>query len=83
MDKTATPVPSKYLTGDQAEQDSTKGMTSPSYKTPGKTVRLYGMESNTDFRNGANWKGVPAPTDVTEIDYATDDAPPYKVVESD
>jgi hypothetical protein len=70
MDKTATPVPEKYLTGSQVEQDSTKGMTSPSYKTPGKTVRLRGVESNTDFRNSANWKSVAEPSDVTDMEYS-------------
>lgn len=83
MDKTATPVPEKYLTGSQAEQDSTKGMTSPSYKTPGKTVRLYGVESNTDFRNGENWKSVPAPEGIVDIEYGVSDAPTFKVVEND
>ena len=80
MDKTATPLPSKYLTGDQAEQDSTQGITSPSYRTPGPTVRLRGVEANTGTREGV-WKAVPAPSDIVEIGYATDDAPPYRTRE--
>lgn len=79
MDKTALPLPEKYLTGSQVEQDSTQGITSPSYKTPGPTVRLRGVEENTARRDGV-WKKVPAPQ-VTELQHSLDDAPPYRVRE--
>jgi hypothetical protein len=81
MDKSATPIDEKYLTGSQAEQDSTKGMTSPSYKTPGPTVRLRGVEANTGKRDGV-WSKVPAPQGITDLcDWSVEDAPAFRVHE--
>jgi hypothetical protein len=81
MDKAATPLPSKYLTGDQAEQDSTKGITSPGYRTPGPTIRLRGVEANTAFRTSETWRSVPEPEGITDIAYSTSDSPGYRVRE--
>lgn len=79
MDKIATPIDSKYLTGSQVEQDSTKGMTTQGFTNPGPTDRLRGVEANTGKRDGL-WKSVPI-EGITDLVYAVDDAPAYKVRE--
>ncbi len=75
MDKTAKVIDSKYMTGSEAEKDATQGMSTPSYRTPGKTVRLYGVEANT-----ARTKGSPQRNPnigVTEITYGVSAPVPF------
>lgn len=62
MDKVAKVVESKYLTGKDAAHDATKPMGTPTYRTPGPTVRLRGVEANTAYSKGKPQMKTPGTT---------------------
>lgn len=77
MDKAATVVERKYLTGENAAEDATKPMGRTTHRTPGPTVVLRGIEANTNESKGTPITSFPG---ITEIEYGNpDEAPiPYR-----